>query len=133
MTPAVRYMILCEAATADPLRPEVMNISYLMSSITSREDPPYPLVHKSILIFLILTNCRGRGVARFRVIDADDEQQRELSHSPDFHLDFTNRDPLELVGVPFRLKRLRFPRAGTYRVQFWYNSDMVEERLLRLK
>lgn len=133
MTPVARYMILCEKVVPDPTRPEVVDIKSLMSSVTSQEDPPVPLVHKAILVFLLLTDCRGSGVGRIRIIDADDELERELSHSPDFPLDFTDRSPLELVGVPFRLNRCRFPRPGTYRVQFWSNSVMVDERYLRLK
>jgi hypothetical protein len=133
VTPVARYMILCEEVTPDPIRPQVVNISYLMSSVTSQEDPPYPLVRSTILVFLVLTDCRGRGAGRIRIVNADDELERELSHSPDFPLDFSHTTPLELVGVSFRLNGCRFPSPGTYRVQFWYNSVMVEERLLRLK
>ena len=48
-------------------------------------------------------------------------------------LNFTGHSPLELLGVVFRIKGCRFPLAGHYGVQFWYDGQKVDERPLRLR
>src|SRR5205823_262652 len=42
-------------------------------------------------------------------------------------------DPLDVVGVPFRIRDCSFPWPGLYSVQFWYDGVLVEERPLRLR
>jgi hypothetical protein len=42
-------------------------------------------------------------------------------------------DPLEVVGVPFRIRGCYFPRPGVYLVQFWYEGELVEERPIRMR
>ena len=42
-------------------------------------------------------------------------------------------DPLEIVGVPFRIRDCRFPFPGLYSVQFWYDGLLLEERPLRMR
>lgn len=42
-------------------------------------------------------------------------------------------DPLEVIGVPFRIRDCSFPYPGMYSIQFWYNGEKVEERPLRLR
>lgn len=42
-------------------------------------------------------------------------------------------DPLEIVGVVFRVQDIIFPRVGLYAVQFWYEDELVEEKPLRLR
>ncbi len=44
-----------------------------------------------------------------------------------------SHSPLEVLGVVFRIEACLFPESGRYAVQFWYNGEMLEERLLRAK
>jgi hypothetical protein len=131
--PVVRYMLLCEDVRVDPVRPACTHIECLMSNIVSLEEPPYPLLLEMICVFLVLADCQGRGRVQIRVAFADEEQERPLFGSPEHEVDFSGTSPLEAVGIPFRLRDCRFPSAGTYTVQFWYNGVKIEDRTLRLR
>lgn len=133
MTPVVRYMLLCDNARPDPARPNCTHVDCLMSNIVSTEDPPFPLIQERICIYLVLTGCRGRGTGQIKVAFCDAEPEMLLFGSLPHELDFTEHSPLELLGVTFRIEACRFPRAGRYAVQFWYNEKMLEERPLQLR
>lgn len=42
-------------------------------------------------------------------------------------------DPLEVVGVAFRIQDCPFPRPGVYSIQFWYDDEKLDERPIRLR
>ncbi len=104
-----------------------------MDNIVSLEEPPFPVLREKICVYLVLSECHGRGVGQVRVAYVDSEPEQLLFGSPEHALDFTGRSPLELIGVVFRLRDCLFPQAGRYSVQFWYDSQKIEERPLRLK
>jgi hypothetical protein len=64
MDPLVRYFILCDGVHVDPERPQCVQIDCLMNSITSLEDPPYPVLRESMCAFLVLTACRGQALVK---------------------------------------------------------------------
>jgi hypothetical protein len=126
-------MLLCDDVRIDPDSPTCTHIDCLMGNIVSLEDPPYPLLREMICVYLVLTECHGRGTAQVRVSYADAEPEQPLFGSPPRDLDFAGHTPLELLGVVFRLRDCLFPQAGRYSVQFWYNGGKVEERPLLLR
>jgi hypothetical protein len=42
-------------------------------------------------------------------------------------------DPLEVVGLPFRIRNIEFPEPGLYWVQFWYNERLLAQQPLVLR
>jgi hypothetical protein len=90
-------------------------------------------MREQICIYLVLTGCHGEGTGQIRVAFADSDPEQLLFGSPEHKLNFAGHSPLELLGVVFRLRDCLFPKAGRYSVQFWYNSQKVEERPLHLK
>ena len=104
-----------------------------MSTIISLEDPAYPLLLELICVYLVLTDCQGRGTGQIRVAFADAEHERPIFGSAPHPFDFTGHSPLELLGITFRIVDCQFPRDGRYVVQFWYNDSIVEERPLELR
>jgi hypothetical protein len=133
LTPVVRYLLLCDDVREEPDQPNCRHIDGLMSNIVSREVPPYPLVREMICVFLVLTECQGRGIGQVRVAYEDDEPPRALFGSPEGEIDFTGADPLESLGVTYRLEACPFRRPGRYTVQFWYNGAKLAECPLRLR
>ncbi len=133
MTPSIRYMLLCDDVHADADKPACTHVECLMSHIVSLDDPPYPFLREMICVFLVLAECRGRGRVQIRVSFIDDLHEQPLFGSPEHEVDFASVGPLDTVGIPFRLRDCRFPSAGTYSVQFWYNGAKVEERSLQLR
>jgi hypothetical protein len=81
-------------------------------------------------VFLALTEGRGTGTAQ--IICVFEETGQRIFGSPQYQVQF-GPDPLEVIGVPFRIRDCRFPYPGMYSIQFWYNDEKVEERPLRLR
>jgi len=128
--PVVRYMLLCDDWRLDPANRRRVTIVGLISNIHAIDDPPYPLMYRELCVFLALTDGYGRGDGKIVCVNEDSGQRifetrsRPIAFGP---------DPLEVVGVPFRIKNCLFPCAALYSVQFWYESEFVEERLLRMR
>lgn len=128
--PVVRYMILCEDWGHDPDNSKRIHIHGLLSNIKSIDDPPYPLLYEELCVFLALTETRGSGKAK--IICILDETGQEIFSTKEHTCNF-GEDPLEVVGVPFRIKDCTFPQAGLYSIQFWYENELIAGRPLRLR
>jgi hypothetical protein len=128
--PVVRYMLLCDDWRLDSDNNRRVTIIGLISNIHSLEEPPYPLFYREMCVFLALTEGRGQGEGKITCVLEDSGQKvfetrgRPISFGP---------DPLEVVGVPFRIRDCSFPQAGLYSVQFWYEGELVDERPLRMR
>lgn len=130
LNPVVRYMILCQDWGLDPENPLRLNVYGLVTTIQSLETPPYPLLYGDLCVLLMLTEGRGTGAGQIRCIY---EGPAEMVFTSAVHPIRFGNDPLDVVGVPFRIQACRFPTAGLYSVQFWYNDERLAERPLRLR
>ncbi len=130
MQPIARYMILCNDWFLDPDNPRRVHIVGLISSLRPADDPPYPFVLPEICVFLALTDCRGSGSCR--IVCTHDATGRKIFETRQRQITF-GPDPIEILGVPFRIRDCPFPHAGLCTVQFWYEGQLVEERPLRLR
>jgi hypothetical protein len=128
--PIVRYMILCEDCRVDASKGKRIDSFGILSTIISREDPPYPLVHRELCVLLVLTEMRGDGTVE--IVCVHEETDETAFHTPAWPVTFGN-NPLEIIGLPVRIRGCLFPRPGPYRVQFWYNEQLLAERSLHLR
>jgi hypothetical protein len=127
--PVVRYMLLCEDWKLDLENNRRITILGLITNIRSLEDPPYPLLYREMCVFLALTEGRGQGEIRLICFTEEGEETVfDIVRTISF-----GTDPLEVVGVPFRIRNFLFPKAGVYSVQLYYEGELVEERTLRLR
>ncbi len=130
INPVVRYMLLCDDWRLNGPDNRRVTIVGLIWNIHSVEEPPYPLFYRELCVFLALTEGRGQGEGHIVCVFEDtgdkvfETRKRPIPFPP---------DPLEVVGVPFRIRDCSFPQAGRYSVQFWYDGVMVEERPLRMR
>lgn len=130
LKPSVRYLIVCEDVVVDPDKPRHISLVGLISNIRSLEEPPFPLVHHEFCVFVQMTECRGHGEARI-----------EIQHADSGTVTFRTRtrtippavDPLEVVGLCFRIRYCPFPLSGLYWVQFWYNDEAIAQQPLLLE
>lgn len=128
--PVVRYMLLCEDWQIDPDHGRRVTIIGLISNIVAPDDQSFPLLHEEMCVFLALTEGYGQGEARIACVFEEtgarvfETRPRPIQFGP---------DPLEVVGVPFRIRDCVFPRPGIYSIQFWYEGDLVEERSVRVR
>ena len=130
INPVVRYPLLCDDWLLGPQNNRRVTIVGLISNIHALEDPPYPLFYREMCVFLALTEGRGQGEGKIGSVIEETGQKifetrgRPISFGP---------DPLEVVGVPFRIQNISFPRAGLYSVQFWYEGNLFEQRPMRMR
>src|SRR5688572_20726660 len=116
--PIVRYMLLCEGWEFSSLRRRITIIG-LLSNIAADDDKEYLLLVPELCVFLALTEARGSGDGCIVCID-------ELQGSPMFATPprkiVVVEDPLDVVGLPFRILDCPFPRPGMYSVQFFFEG-----------
>jgi hypothetical protein len=128
--PIVRYMILCDDCDTDSTNARRVNIRGLLTNIRALDQPAYPLLYRQLCVFVALTDGRGTGTAKVVCILEDSGQPVFETHLRDVNF---GPDPLDVVGVPFRILDCPFPYPGMYSVQFWYIGAMLAERPLRLR
>ncbi len=128
--PTVRYLIVCEDVHTDPDNPRRVTLIGLISAIRSLEPIPFPLLYREICVFLQLTECRGSGEGRIEIHHPDSGLAvfRTKTRSIPF-----GADPLEVVGVTFRIRDCLFRESGLYLIQFWYNDHVIAEQPLILR
>lgn len=128
--PVVRYMLLCDDWRLDPANNRRITIVGLVTNIHAIDDPPYPLLYEELCVLLVLTEGRGQGQAKIACVHEEtgerafETRTRPIQFGP---------DPLEVIGVPFRIRDCLFPRSGLYSIQFWYDDELIEERPLRMR
>ena len=130
ISPIVRYMLLCDDWRLDGPNNRRVTIVGLIWNIHSVEEPPYPLFYREFCVFLALTEGRGQGQGH--IVCVFEETGQEVFETHKRPIQF-RPDPLEVVGVPFRIRDCSFPWPGLYSVQFWYDGVLVEERPLRMR
>jgi hypothetical protein len=130
VNPTVRYLILCEDVQTDPDNPRRVTLVGLLSAIRSVEQPLFPLLYRELCVFLQLTECRGPADGRVEVRHAESDQA--VFRTRTRTIPFAS-DPLEVVGVTFRLRNCLFQAPGLYWVQFWYNEQMIAQQPLVLR
>lgn len=130
MNPVVRYMLLCNDWATDPAHNRRINIYGLLSNIHSLDQPAYPLLYREFCVFAVLTECRGQGNVQIRCVQ--EESGKQILATQKYAISFGN-DPLDVIGVPIRIRDCAFPDAGLYSVQLWYNEEKLAECLLRAR
>jgi hypothetical protein len=128
--PIVRYMLLCDDWKLNGPNNRRLTIIGLITNIHSLEAPPFPLFYREFCVFLTLTEGRGNGQGQIACVF--EETGQTVFETPKRPIPF-GPNPLDVVGVPFRIRNCTFPRPGRYSIQFWYDGVMVEERPLRLR
>jgi hypothetical protein len=130
MHPIIRHLIVCEDLrydTANARRTTIVNLTHVIYSL---DQPPFPLLHRELCVLVQATELRGKGDFWIEIAHADTGQvaRRTRTRNHDF-----GNDPLEVVGLPFRIRDCVFSEPGLYWVQFWYNGHMVAQEPLALR
>jgi hypothetical protein len=128
--PTVRYLIVCEDVQTDPDNPRRVTLVGLISAIRSIDHPAFPFLYREICVFLLLTECRGSAEGRIEIQHADTSQVVFRSRTRTIPF---GDDPLEVLGVTFRIRNCLFPEPGLYWIQFWYNEQVLAQQPLVLR
>jgi hypothetical protein len=130
ISPTVRYLIVCEDVQVDPENPYRITLVGMISAIQAVGPIPYPLLHRELCVFLQLTECRGPAEGRVELQHADSGEVVFRTRTRTIPL---GNDPLEVVGVTFRIRNCLFQAPGLYSVQFWYNGRVIAQQPLLLR
>ena len=126
-TPVIRHLIVCEEVLiTSPQRVTLVN---LINSIRAGATP-FPFMQPQLCAFLQMTEGRGTGDIHIEIAASDTD--RPILRSPAHTVTFPP-DPLEVVGLTFRIRDCRFPSAGLYWFQCWYNGTMLGQQPLLLR
>ena len=128
MKPIVRNLILCEDIRPGD-RPNQYTLVNVASRIRSLDPDPFPLLYRELCVLALCVECRGTGKVQLQIVD--EESGQTCYESPRWEVAFGD-DPLEVIGVPFRIRNILFPRAGVYVVRVLHNDDLIAEQTLRL-
>jgi len=128
LAPVVRHMLLCDDVRPDSNNAENVNIQGHVTRIRSRDQPPFPLRHPSLCVYVVLSGGRGEGEFQIAVREADTDQV--VFTSPGYRVAFPT-DPLAVVGLIFRVRDCPFPRPGLYVVHLEFNvRSLAQEPLV---
>lgn len=130
--PIVRYMIACEDIRINPDDPRKVTLVNVVSTIRSREQPAYPLLFRELCIFVQLTECHGGGEVDLQIVHEESDQTAYPGPDQPWKVQLPN-DPLEAIGLPFRIRNILFPLSGPYSIQFWYNRILLAHQSLLLR
>jgi hypothetical protein len=130
MNPVVRSLIVCEDIRLDPANANRVSLIHLIHSIRSVDTPAYPLLYRQLCLYVQLTGCRGPAEVRVAVRQADTE--KAVVFTPAWTVQLRN-DPLSVHGLRFRIRDCRFPAAGLYWVEFWYNNEVLAQQPIVLR
>ncbi len=126
--PIVRHFIACEDIQRGS-SPERFTLVQVITRIRSLGPVPFPLHYREICFLAICTACRGPARVQLRIVE--EEPGVPIYSSPVRLVPFPN-DPLQIVGLSFRVRNLTFPQAGWYQAQLWYNDVLWAEEPLGL-
>lgn len=128
--PIVRYLIPCDDVVADEGNPHRVTLVGLVGSISAHGMPRFPVHRPELCVYVQLTECRGSGLLTVELVRPDDGLVviRIAPRSVVFPA-----DPLESIGVVFRLRNLFFPAAGLYEVRLWYNTHELAHQPIRVR
>ncbi len=128
--PVVRYLIACDEILVATNNPRKVSLVNVVSSIRSYSSLPFPVTHPLLCVYLQLTEGRGGGDIHIEIVQAVTGQP--IIRTQARPVRFT-ADPLDVVGLAFRVKNCTFPAAGQYEVHCWYNNVMLAEQPLLLR
>jgi hypothetical protein len=130
VVPVVRYLIACEDIQTNPATPRKATLTNLISAIRSLQRPSFPLLYRELCVFVQMTECRGAADVRLSIAHAD---TNELVYPGRVWRASLPPDPLEVAGLPFRIRNVLFTKAGLYWIQFWYNGIVVAQQPIVLR
>lgn len=128
MQPVVRHLIACEDIQRGS-SPGKFTLVNVITRIRALDPVPFPLLYRELCVLAICTECRGQGHLQLQVVDEETEDLCRGSHV--WPVTF-GKDPLQLIGLPFRIGPIPFPQAGMYKVRLLYNDAILAEEPLRV-
>jgi hypothetical protein len=85
----------------------------------------FPLAHPAIIVYVELTDGRGKTPLQLRLVDAN--ELRDPVFVQDGEIDFLN--PLQIYEIVFfQMGPILFTEPGEYRLQLFIDGEFLKER-----
>ena len=139
MLPAavVRNLVVCDDIVTRSEDPHKVDLLGVLANLDVVKDRILPAMHSEakyrypeLCVYAALSEVRGAGTLQIRCVQSPEETVAFTT--PVYRVRFPN-DPLQVIGIPFRIRNCVFPQLGLYAIQLWYNGTRVDERFLRLR
>jgi hypothetical protein len=128
--PVLRHLVICEDIRSDVALQRQVTLVNVISSVSSTATPPYPVRQPELCAFVQMTECRGTAHCQVRIVSAVAE---ELIFETQTHEIVFGNNPLEVVGLSFRIRNCLFQTRGHYWLQFWYNAVMLFQQPFEMR
>lgn len=123
--PHVMAMLICDQVIIDA-RTGKQSIIGSFSVINATR---YPLRYPCLMVYVALTEGRGKTPLRLRLIDANEESKPVVDRT----LQITFKDPRQVCELHSAFYGLSFPQPGEYRFQLFSSGEPLMERRLLLR
>jgi hypothetical protein len=132
MLPAavVRNLVVCENIVSHHDNAIKVDLLGVVANLHVADPLSEHFLFAELCIYAALSEARGTATLQVRCVQHPEGNL--VFTTPLYRQEFRN-DPLEVIGLPFRVRRCRFPQLGLYAFQLWYNAEMLEERFVRLR
>ena len=128
--PVVRHFIACERIdTAAGSAQTEYSLHNVIHAIRTLPGVGYPRIHPLLYLFAQMTNGRGSHSFQIQKVLLDDESTYTC---PPVILDL-GADPLVVHAYPFRLKNIRFQRAGLYEFRLLCDGQVIARETILLR
>jgi hypothetical protein len=124
--PKCLALILCEQVIQD-VQTKNLTLVNTFNTIATSSPRGGTVRYPRLAVFVSLTN--GRGLGHGKLIIADPEGQ-EVFHGEG---PVVFADPLAVVEITFDIRQLPLTGQGEYRIDFWCNGDLVNQRCFRVQ
>lgn len=99
---------------------------YILGCFATIGGRSFPLQHPHMVVYVVLTNGRGRVPIKITIADVDEEREPVFQAVAD--VDFT--DPRAVVDMICPILGAVFPEPGEYRVALSASGTLLMERRL---
>jgi hypothetical protein len=121
--PVVLAMLIC-----DHIHRDSSGKHFILGVFNKLNCSTFPITHPVMAIYLSLTEVQHRGTLRLRVIHVNEDRDPVYVTNAKFEA----HDPVAVVEATFSIHNVTFSEPGSYRVQAFFNDEMIGERRLNV-
>jgi hypothetical protein len=129
-TAVARNLVVCEDIVRHADNPQKVDLLRVVSNFHVVEWSGDSFYFPELCVYAALSEARG--LATLSIHCVQHPEGGLVFSTPEHPVEFSN-DPLQVIGIPFRIRHCVFPALGMYSFQLWYNVAMLDERYINIR